>query len=63
MNHEFYRNKFSSNLRSLINKEFNNKGKFKELMRYPDLGHLTFDNDKINFETDIFFYIYEKIKE
>ena len=47
-------------IKSLINKEYNLDGKFKELIRYPDLGHLTYENNKIDFDTNTFFYIYEK---
>ena len=61
MNHETIRNKFSDNKESLINSEYNN-GKFKQLIRYPDLSHLIYENNMINFESDIFFYLYEKIK-
>tara|TARA_B100001057_G_scaffold477210_1_gene546129 strand:- start:1405 stop:2574 length:1170 start_codon:yes stop_codon:yes gene_type:complete len=61
MNHESIRNKFSDNKESLINSEYNN-GKFKQLIRYPDLSHLIYENNMINFESDIFFYLYEKIK-
>lgn len=60
MNHEFERNEFDDNQFSLINKEYNEKNRFKELIRYPDLGHLLLDSNKINFNSDIFFYIYKK---
>ncbi len=60
INHEKFRNIFHNNNFSLINKEYNKLGKFKQLMRYPDLGHLTYENNKINLESDIFFYLYEK---
>ena len=60
MNHETFRNKFDDGTFSLINKEFHANGKFKQLIRYPDLSHLTYENNKLNLESDIFFYIYEK---
>ena len=60
MNHEYFRNYFNDGKKSLINKEYNLDGKFKELIRYPDLGHLTYENNKIDFDTNTFFYIYEK---
>tara|TARA_B100001057_G_scaffold302079_1_gene302284 strand:+ start:682 stop:1848 length:1167 start_codon:yes stop_codon:yes gene_type:complete len=60
MNHEYFRNHFSDGKRSLINKEYNIDGKFRELIRYPDLGHLTYENNKIDFDSNTFFYIYEK---
>lgn len=60
MNHEFFRNEMDGNY-SLINKEYNLENKFEEIIRYPDLGHL-FERNKINFESDIFFYIYRKKK-
>ena len=34
--------------------------KFKELIRYPDLGHLFYENNKLDLDSDIFFYIYKK---
>ena len=61
MNHEFFKNKFNNNNTSLINSQFNKNRNFKELIRYPDLGHLIYKNNKINFKSDIFFYLYEKI--
>ena len=60
LNHESFRNKFDNGKKSLINREYNEHGAFKELFRYPDLGHLTYENNKINLENDIFFYLYEK---
>ena len=60
LNHETFRNKFNNNKYSLINSEYNKEGKFKELLRYPDLGHLTYENNKIDLDSDIFFYIYKK---
>lgn len=60
MNHEFFRNKFSENSYSLINKEFNLDNNFKELIRYPDISYLAYKNNKIDLDSDIFFYIYEK---
>jgi hypothetical protein len=60
MNHEFFRNKFSENNYSLINKEFNLDNNFKELIRYPDISYLAYKNNKIDLDSDIFFYIYEK---
>ena len=61
VNHEFMRNEFNNNKFSLINKEYNNENKFKELIRYPEIGHLLHDGNKINYNSDIFFYIYKKI--
>ena len=34
--------------------------KFKELIRHPDLGHLNWEKNKLDYDSDIFFYIYEK---
>ena len=62
MNHEFLRNKFSDNSFSLINKEYNLNNNFKELFRYPDLSHLIYENNKVDFNSDIFFYVYKKNK-
>ena len=63
LNHEYLRNNFDENTFSLINKEFNVDNKFKELIRYPDLSHLIYENNKIDLESDAFFYIYEKSKK
>ena len=60
MNHEYFRNNFNDGEKSLINKEYNIDKKFIELIRYPDLGHLTYERNKLDFENNIFFYIYEK---
>lgn len=60
MNHEYFRNHFSDGEKSLINKEYNLDGKFKELIRYSDLGHLIYENNKIDYDSNIFFYIFEK---
>lgn len=60
MNHEYFRNHFSDGKKSLINREYNIDGKFRELIRYPDIGHLTYENNKIDFDSNTFFYIYEK---
>ena len=60
MNHEYFRNHFNDGKKSLINKEYNIDKKFMELIRYPDFGHLTYTTNKLNFDNNIFFYIYEK---
>lgn len=60
MNHEYFRNQFDDGKKSLVNKEYNLNGKFKELIRYPDLGHLIYERNKIDYDSNIFFYIYEK---
>ena len=60
MNHEYFRNSFEEGKKSLINQEYNKDGMFKELIRYPDFGHLTYEGKKLNFDNDIFFYIFEK---
>ena len=54
-------NAFRSAKKSLVNKEYNLDGKFKQLIRYPDLGHLIYERNKIDYDSNIFFYIYEKI--
>ena len=61
MNHEYIRNYFSDGKKSLINSEYNTNLKFKQLIRYYELGHLIYENNKIDYESDIFFYIYKKI--
>ena len=60
MNHEYFRNTFEDGQKSLINKEYNLEKKFKELIRYPDLGHLTYEDNKLDYNSNTFFYIYEK---
>jgi len=60
MNHETFKNKFSDGKYSLVNREFNIDNKFKELIRYPDLGHITYETNSINLDSDIFFYLYKK---
>ena len=61
MNHEYFRNQFEDGKQSLVNKEYNIGGKFKELIRYPDLGHLIYERNKLDYDSNTFFYIYEKI--
>ena len=61
MNHEFFRNKLEDDKLSLINKEYNKDEKFLELIRYPDLHHLTHLNNKVDLDMDIFFHLYKKI--
>jgi len=60
MNHEYTRNKFNNEKKSLLNSEYDIEGKFKELIRYPDLSHMIYENNKVDYDSDIFFYIYEK---
>ena len=60
MNHEYFRNNFSDGKKSLVNKEYNLDKKFKELIRHPDLSHLVYSKNKLDFDNNIFFYIYEK---
>jgi len=60
MNHEYFRNYFNDGKKSLINKEYNIDKKFMELIRYPDFGHLTYTRNKLDFDNNIFFYIYKK---
>lgn len=60
INHEFMRNEFNDNKFSLINKEYNLNNKFQELIRYPEIGHFVMNQNKIDYESDIFFYIYKK---
>jgi putative sugar O-methyltransferase len=60
INHEFMRNEFENDKYSLVNEEFNIDKKFKILIRYPDLAHLIYESNKIDFDQDIYFYIYKK---
>lgn len=60
MNHEYFRNNFENGKQSMVNQEYNKDGKFKELIRYPDLGHLIYENNKLDYDNNIFFYIFEK---
>ena len=60
MNHEIYRNIFSEQLQSPLNKEFPIDLKdFKLLNRYPDIWHML-QNNKIDYYMDIFMYLYTK---
>ena len=61
MNHEHIRNYFSDGKKSLLNSEYNLDKKFKTLIKYPELGHLIGENNKLDYHgSDILFYIYEK---
>lgn len=60
MNHEYFRNHFKNGKKSLLNREYNLDEKFKELVRYPDLGHLIYEKNTLDYDSEIFFYIYEK---
>ena len=60
MNHEYFRNYFTDGKKSLVNKEYNLDKKFKEVIRHPDLGHLIYEKNKLDYDSNIFFYIYEK---
>ncbi len=62
MNHEYFRNYFSDGKKSLINSEYNLNGRFKQLIRYYDLGHGTYENNRIDYDSNIFFYIFKKNK-
>ena len=35
--------------------------KFDLIFKYPDLGHLTYFDGRLNLESDIFPYLYKKI--
>ena len=59
MNHEYFRNDFVNGKKSLVNREYNLNGKFRELIRYPDLWHLIYERNKIDYDSNTFFYIYE----
>lgn len=60
MNHERFRNMFSDGKKSLVSSEFNLEKNFKKLIRYPDLGHLIWENNKVDYDSNILFYIFEK---
>jgi len=61
VNHEHVRNSFSDGKKSLLNSEYNLDKKFKTLIKYPELGHLIWENNKLDYDgSDILFYIYEK---
>ena len=60
VNHEHVRNSFSDGKKSLLNSEYNLDKKFKTLIKYPELGHLIWENNKLDYDgSDILFYIYE----
>ena len=60
INHETERNFFEDGSKSLLNKEYPVPSNFDLLFRYPDLAHMTYDSVKINYESDIFVYCYQK---
>ncbi len=60
MNHEYFRNYFNDGKKSLINREYNLDKKFKEIIRYPDFAHLIYETNRIDYNANTFFYIYEK---
>jgi len=60
MNHEIYRNIFSVDSQSFLNREFPiRRDNFQLLYRYPDIWHML-QNGKIDFYMDIFMYLYKK---
>ena len=60
MNHEYFRNNFTSGEKSLVNKEYNLNKNFTQLMRYPELGHMIYERNKLDYDSNTFFYLYEK---
>ncbi len=60
MNHEIYRNIFSTESKSSLNHEFlMTEESFQLLFRYPDIWHML-QNGKIDFYMDIFMYLYKR---
>ena len=59
INHDNYRDHISNNSAGLLASEYNLGGDFKQLYRYPDLGHFS-PNGQYNYSNDIFCYLYEK---
>lgn len=60
INHETFRNCFENNTKSLLNKEYPIHKDFQLLFRYPDLNHLIYENGKLDYDSDIFVYCYQK---
>ena len=60
MNHEKWVHTYEDGTSGVLASDYDvPKNKYKLLMRYPDLGHLIYDGG-INYNHDIFFYLYEK---
>ena len=60
MNHETYRNYFDNEKCSLINSEYPISKDFNLILRQPDLGDSIYESNKINYNSDIFTYVYKK---
>jgi hypothetical protein len=60
MNHETNRNYFDNGKCSLINSEYPISKDLNLILRQPDLGDLIYENNKINYNSDIFTYVYKK---
>lgn len=60
MNHETYRNHFDNEKCSLINSEYPISKDFNLILRQPDLGDSIYESNKINYNSDIFTYVYKK---
>lgn len=61
MNHNNLRNKYVNSDNGLLASEYDiDKNIFKLIIKYPDLGHLTYRGG-LDFNEDIFLHLYEKI--
>lgn len=61
MNHERDRNYFDDGSTSLLNREYPiPRDSFRQLVRYPDVGHLIFLRT-LDIDSDIFFYLYQRL--
>ena len=62
MNHEKWVHTYDDGSSGVLASDYNiPDDKYKLLMRYPDLAHLTYEGG-INYNHDIFFYLYERIQ-
>ena len=60
MNHEKWVHTYEDGSKGVLAPDYDiPKEKYKLVMRYPDLAHLTYDGG-INYNHDIFYYLYEK---
>ena len=60
MNHETFRNKFENGSSSLINDEYPITSDFELIFRRPDFGHIINQNSYLDFDSDIFVYLYKQ---
>ena len=60
MNHDVYRNKFSTNKSGLLSNEYPIGNEFTLVSKYLDIFHFIHLDGNIHFKNDIFAYLYKK---